>query len=129
MADVGAVLDVELHQEVEIPRRRVDLLGDLGVGELVGHLVGLSELAFDLHEEGNHACLGAGRSEPQSRQSSKKARFWQAALLGPRYLTSLPRFVGFAVATTGTPRWPTCASTRCSIPRFPASASRSSRKR
>src|SRR4029077_2941315 len=60
MADVGSVLDVEFHQQVEISGDRVDLRGNLGVGELVGHLVGLSQLAFDLDEEGNHDLPRAG---------------------------------------------------------------------
>ena len=31
------VLDVEFHQQVEVAGGRIDLGGDLGVGELVGH--------------------------------------------------------------------------------------------
>ena len=38
-------------EEVEFARGRIDLGGDLGVGERVGHLIGFAELAFDLDEE------------------------------------------------------------------------------
>ncbi len=55
MADIGLVLDVELDQQVEIARGRIDLGGELGICELVRHLVGLPEPAFDLHEEGDHS--------------------------------------------------------------------------
>ena len=50
-------IDVEFHQQIEIAGGRIDFRGDLGVGELVGDLVGLAELAFDLHEKGDHARL------------------------------------------------------------------------
>src|SRR5262245_65914405 len=59
MADVGLVLDVEFHQQVEVAGGRIDLGGELGVRELVCHLVGLAELAFDLDEERDHARLRA----------------------------------------------------------------------
>ena len=55
MADVGVGFDIEFCQQVEITGRGVDLRGDLGIGDLVGDLVGLAELALDLNEEGNHA--------------------------------------------------------------------------
>ena len=53
-ADVGAVIDVELHQQIVIAGGRVDFGGDLGVGEAAGDLVGLAELALDLNEERGH---------------------------------------------------------------------------
>src|SRR5436190_24333772 len=71
MADIGAGLDVELDQQVEFAGGRIDFGGDLGVGELVRHFVGLAELALDLDEEGNHARL-------HMTESSKKPRAWQA---------------------------------------------------
>ncbi len=54
MADVGAGVDIEFHQQVVVAGGRVDLGSDLGFGERIGHLVGFAELAFDLHEEGGH---------------------------------------------------------------------------
>ena len=54
VADVGFVVDVEFHQQVVVAGGRIDLGGDLGLGQRVGHLVGLAELAFDLDEEGGH---------------------------------------------------------------------------
>src|SRR5690242_502851 len=54
MTDVGFVIDIEFHQEVIVPRGRIDLGGDLGFGQLVGDRIGLAELAFDLDEERNH---------------------------------------------------------------------------
>ena len=57
MADIGRLIDVEFHQKVEIPRGRIDFRSDLGVRQLIGDLVGLAELAFDLHEKGDHARL------------------------------------------------------------------------
>src|SRR5262249_36969636 len=59
MADIGAVLDVELNQQIIVAGGGVDFGGDLGVGEAVGDLIGLAEMAFDLDEEGNHAGLRA----------------------------------------------------------------------
>src|SRR6266446_912670 len=69
MADVGLVLDVEFHQQVEIAGGRIDLGSELGIRELVRHFVGLAELAFDLDEEGNHSRLRAALR--RKRQSSK----------------------------------------------------------
>src|SRR5262249_49333007 len=57
VADVDAVVDVELHQKVKLAGGRIDLGGDLSVGDPVGHVVGLAQVAFDLDEEGNHARL------------------------------------------------------------------------
>src|SRR5262245_22834461 len=57
VADIGVGLDVELHQQVEVAGGGIDLGGDLGIGEPVGHVVGLAQVAFDLDEEGNHARL------------------------------------------------------------------------
>ncbi len=54
MADIGAGIDVEFHQQVVVARGRIDFGGDFGFGQFVGHLVGLAELAFDLDEEGGH---------------------------------------------------------------------------
>ncbi len=54
VADVGAGLDVEFHQQVEIAGGRIDLGGDLSFGKFVGDLIGLAEFAFDLDEERGH---------------------------------------------------------------------------
>src|SRR4029079_17703373 len=70
MADIGAGLDIDLHQQVEFARGRIDLGGDLGVGEAVGHLVGLAELALDLDEERDH---GASGPNPAKSTASGKA--------------------------------------------------------
>jgi hydroxyethylthiazole kinase len=61
MADVGCGIDIEFYQKIEITGGRVDFRGDLRVGELVGDLIGLAELAFNLHEKGDHGRLRIGR--------------------------------------------------------------------
>src|SRR5881392_3964209 len=53
--DIGHFIDVELHQQVVVAGGRVDFRGQLRVRELVRHLIGLAELAFDLDEEGDHS--------------------------------------------------------------------------
>src|SRR5262249_7245743 len=63
VTDVGPVLDVEFHQQVEVAGGRIDLGGDLGVREAVGHLVGFAELAFDLDEGRDHSQLRAATDE------------------------------------------------------------------
>src|ERR1044071_8783464 len=60
VADIDAVIHVELGEDVVIARRRVDLGGDLPVGESVRDGVGLAELALDLDEEGLHGALRSG---------------------------------------------------------------------
>src|SRR4051794_22696142 len=54
VADVDAGIDIDLHQQIELARGRIDFRSDLGIGKAVGHLVGFAELAFDLDEERNH---------------------------------------------------------------------------
>jgi hypothetical protein len=54
VADIGVVVDVELHQQVVLAGRGIDLGGDLGFGKRIGDHIGLAELAFDLDEKGNH---------------------------------------------------------------------------
>ncbi len=54
MADVGAFLDIEFRQQIELAGGGVDLRCDLGIREFVGDLVGLAELTLDLNEERNH---------------------------------------------------------------------------
>src|SRR6185437_4979731 len=56
MADVGVVVDVELDQQIVVAGGRVDLRGDLGLGECIGDGVGLAELAFELDEKRYHRC-------------------------------------------------------------------------
>src|SRR3972149_10770997 len=78
MTDIGAFLDIELRQQVELSGGRIDFGGDLGVGEPVGDIVGFAELAFDLDKKRNHRSLPAAASARP--QSSKIAPLWQAAL-------------------------------------------------
>src|SRR6478735_10877784 len=56
MADVGLVVDVELDQQVVMAGGGVDLRGNLGLRQRIGHRIGLAELAFELDKEGNHCC-------------------------------------------------------------------------
>src|SRR6266436_7598025 len=39
MADVGAVLDIELHQQVEVAGGRIDFGRDLGIGQRIGNRI------------------------------------------------------------------------------------------
>ena len=57
MADVGCLVDIEFHQQVEVAGGGIDFRGDLGVGEAVGHLVRFAHLALDLNEKRDHAHL------------------------------------------------------------------------
>ena len=66
MADIGAFLDVEFAQQVVMAGGGIDFRGDLGVGEMIGDLIGLAELAFDLDEKRNHSCLQPAPGRPQS---------------------------------------------------------------
>jgi len=54
MADVGVVVDVEFDQQIVVADSGIDLRGDFGLRERIGDGVGLTELAFELDEEGNH---------------------------------------------------------------------------
>src|SRR5215212_4634688 len=78
MTDVDAGVDIDLHQQIEFARGRIDFGGDLGVGEAVGHLVGLAELAFDLDEERNH---GTSAPNPANSTASGKTTLSPAASL------------------------------------------------
>src|SRR3954454_4767642 len=64
MADVDAVVDMELGQDVVVAGRRIDLRGDLAVGERACYRVGLAELALDLDEEGLHRAAPVPASKP-----------------------------------------------------------------
>jgi hydroxyethylthiazole kinase len=75
MADVGCGIDVEFHQKIEIAGGRVDFRGNLRVGELVGDLIGLAELAFNLHEKGDHGRLRIGRIAYIIRQMHAPVEF------------------------------------------------------
>src|SRR5579871_4604846 len=55
--DIGAGLDIKFDQKIELAGGRIDFRRDFGIRELVGHLVGFAEMAFDLDEEGNHPRL------------------------------------------------------------------------
>src|ERR1700674_4971786 len=67
MADVGAVGNVEFHQEVVAAGGGIDLGGDLGVGKPVRHVIGLAKLALDLDEEGNHRLPPPGATAPSEQ--------------------------------------------------------------
>jgi len=57
MADVGALFDVELDQEIEFASGRIDFRCDLRIRQGIGDRVGFAEMAFDLDEERDHAHL------------------------------------------------------------------------
>ena len=57
MADVGRLIDVEFHQQIELARGRIDFRRDLRVRQRVGDLVGFAERAFDLDKKRNHSRL------------------------------------------------------------------------
>src|ERR1700722_9301344 len=56
VADIGALIDIEFDEKIEVARGRVDLRGDLGLRQRVGDDIGLAKLAFDLDEKGDHRC-------------------------------------------------------------------------
>ena len=78
MTDIGAVLDIDLHQQIEFARGRIDFRRDLGVGEAVGHFIGFAELAFDLDEERDHGTSGPN---PAKSTASGKATLFAATSL------------------------------------------------
>src|SRR5262245_52993971 len=59
MPDVDVRLDVKLYEKVVVPGRRVDFRCDLGVSYCGRHLIGGTELAFDLDKEGFHEQLAS----------------------------------------------------------------------
>jgi hypothetical protein len=85
MADVHGMVDVELDQQVVIPRRRIDFRGDFGLRQRIGDGIGLAHLAFDLDEEGDHRCFSRkvrfARIEPKSAGHGKHLR--SGALAAP----------------------------------------------
>src|SRR6476620_6148655 len=89
MANVRAGLDVEFDQQVELARGRIDLGCNLGVGELVGDLVGLSDLAFDLNEEWNH--LSAPPRRPPSAIQQKGRNVASVLVCWPQAGLRYPR--------------------------------------
>src|SRR6185312_385986 len=78
MADVGFVIDIELHQEIIVSGSRIDFGGDLGFGQLVGDRIGLAELAFDLDEERNHR---GGLRGSYSMARKSECRFSEEVML------------------------------------------------
>src|SRR5258705_12584005 len=72
MADVGAVLDIELHQQVEVAGGRINFGCDLGIGQRVGNRIGFAEVAFDLNKKRNHAFLLGPRLRPQSSKTAAR---------------------------------------------------------
>ena len=77
VSDVGPAIDVEFHQQIVVAGGRVDLGGDLGFGQLVGYLIRLSELAFDLDEKGVIA-----RSSDLSAIQQKQAQLARQPCVG-----------------------------------------------
>jgi hydroxyethylthiazole kinase len=75
MADIGCGIDVEFYQKIEIAGGRVDFRGNFRVGKLVGDLIGLAELAFNLHEKGDHGRLRIGRIAYIIRQMHAPVEF------------------------------------------------------
>jgi hypothetical protein len=63
-ADIGILVDIELHQEVVIARGGIDFGCDLGFGKRVGDRIGLAEFALDLNEERNHRKVSGRRIWP-----------------------------------------------------------------
>ena len=67
MPDVGALFDVEFHQQIEVASGRINLGCDLGIGKRIGYRVGFAKVAFDLNEKRDHVFLLNGwRARPQS---------------------------------------------------------------
>jgi hypothetical protein len=60
MADIDAIVDVELRKDIVLPCDGVDFRSDLGIGKGCCHGVGLSEMAFNLDEEGLHRYFPLG---------------------------------------------------------------------
>src|SRR5271166_6194324 len=97
MADVGLVLDIELHQQVEISGCGIDFGRDLGICELVRHIVGLAELALDLDEKGYHPPLRPMRPHDSGcRNPAKSRRVDKARQTEPSFGSS-----AFAALVTG----------------------------
>jgi thiamine-phosphate pyrophosphorylase len=59
VSDIGILVHVEFHQQIEITSGRIDLRGYFSIRKTVGDLIRLAELTFDLHEKGYHAHLRA----------------------------------------------------------------------
>jgi hypothetical protein len=57
MTDIGRRLDIEFYQQIEIAGGRIDFGSNLCVGQLARDFIRFAELAFDLHEEWDHARL------------------------------------------------------------------------
>src|SRR3712207_2788346 len=76
VADVDAVVDVELGEDVVVAGGRVDLRGDLPVGQGARDRVGLAEAALDLDEEGLHP----KRSGPVLASMPRPRAPWPASL-------------------------------------------------
>lgn len=57
MPDIGRRFDIELYQQVEVARGRIDFGSDLRIRQLTGHLIRFAELTFDLHEKWDHVRL------------------------------------------------------------------------
>src|SRR5258705_11137703 len=55
MADVGAVLDIELHQQAEVTGGRKNFGCDFGIGQRIGNRITFAQGAFSLHKNGKHA--------------------------------------------------------------------------
>jgi hypothetical protein len=64
MADIGLLIDIELHKKIEIAGSRIYLRCNLGTGKLIGDLIRTPELALDLNEKRNHGALSRRRATP-----------------------------------------------------------------
>src|SRR5215469_1177417 len=104
MADVGVLLDIDLHQELEVAGGRIDLRGDLRFGERGGDIVGLAEVALDLDEEGDHGCLRGGNISVAIQQNhavlTRQGRA-RPSLTALGTVASLPAQAGNPVRMTG----------------------------
>jgi hypothetical protein len=54
MADVGLFVEIALHEEVLLAGGRIDLRYLFDAASIVGHVIGLAELAFHHDEDGLH---------------------------------------------------------------------------
>src|SRR5271169_5415462 len=57
MTNVDVAFNVELGENVVMAGDRINLRGDLGLGQRAGDLVGAAQRAFDLDEKGLHAVI------------------------------------------------------------------------
>src|SRR5216683_8303933 len=71
MSDVGALLDVEFHQQIEVAGSRINFGCDLGICKRIGHRIGSAEMAFDLNKKRDHAFLPNGGQAMLAMQQNR----------------------------------------------------------